>query len=129
FAGAMLGLVTSSNMIQVYVFWELTTVFSYLLIGHYSDRGSSRRAAMKALLVTTFGGLAMLLGFLILGSESGTYEIAAVVTAAPTGTLVTIAVGLLLVGAITKSALIPFHFWLPTAMTAPTPVSAYLHAA
>ncbi len=129
FAGAMLGLVTSSNMIQMYVFWELTTVFSYLLIGHYSDRGSSRRAAMKAILVTTLGGLAMLLGILLLGSSAGSYDIGEVVAAPPTGTLASVAVVLLLVGAVTKSALIPFHFWLPAAMTAPTPVSAYLHAA
>jgi len=129
FAGAMLGLVTSSNVIQMYVFWELTTVFSYLLIGHYSDRGSSRRAAMKAILVTTFGGLAMLLGVLLLGAEAGTYDIAAIVASPPAGTMATVAIVLLLVGAVTKSALIPFHFWLPAAMTAPTPVSAYLHAA
>jgi multicomponent Na+:H+ antiporter subunit A len=129
FAGAMLGLVTSSNLIQMYVFWELTTVFSYLLIGHYSDRGSSRRAAMKAILVTTLGGLAMLGGILVLGNETGTYDIRILLQNPPDGTIVTVAIALLLVGAVTKSALIPFHFWLPSAMTAPTPVSAYLHAA
>ncbi len=125
----MLGLVTSTNLIQMFVFWELTTVFSFLLIGHYSDRGSSRRAAMKAILVTTMGGLAMLLGILVLGSEAGTFDLPTIIAAPPQGSAVTVAVVLLLVGAVTKSALIPFHFWLPAAMTAPTPVSAYLHAA
>ncbi|HEU4319883.1 MAG TPA: Na+/H+ antiporter subunit A [Acidimicrobiia bacterium] len=129
FAGAMLGLVTSSNLIQMFVFWELTTVFSYLLIGHYSERSSSRRAAMKAILVTTFGGLALLLGVLLIGSEAGTYDIAYLIASPPKGAAVTAGLALLLVGAVTKSALIPFHFWLPAAMTAPTPVSAYLHAA
>jgi multicomponent Na+:H+ antiporter subunit A len=129
FAGAMLGLVTSDNLIQLYVFWELTTVFSYLLIGHYSDRVSSRRAAMKAILVTTVGGLAMLVGIVILGTEAGTYSISQILTLPPSGSLVEAAIALILVGAISKSALVPFHFWLPAAMAAPTPVSAYLHAA
>lgn len=129
FAGAMLGLVTSANLIQIFVFWELTTVFSYLLIGHYSDRASSRRAAMKAILVTTFGGLAMLVGILLLGAAAGTFEVPEIIALPPSGTSVTVAIGLILVGAISKSALIPLHFWLPAAMAAPTPVSAYLHAA
>ena len=129
FAGAMFGLVTSDNLISFYVFWELTTVFSYLLIGHYSDRASSRRAAMKAILVTTLGGLAMLVGVVLLGNEAGTYRISQIVADPPTGGLVDLAIVLLLLGAVTKSALIPFHFWLPAAMAAPTPVSAYLHAA
>lgn len=129
FAGAMLGLVTGANLILVFVFWELTTVFSYLLIGHYSDRVSSRRAAMKAILVTTLGGMAMLVGVVLLGAEAGTFDMSAIVAAPPKTTVAMVAVGLLLVGAISKSALIPFHFWLPAAMAAPTPVSAYLHAA
>ncbi len=129
FAGAMLGLVTSENLIQLYVFWELTTVFSYLLIGYYTERATSRRAAMKAILVTSVGGLAMLAGIVILGTAAGTFELTSILAGPPEGTAVTVAIGLILLGAITKSALIPFHFWLPAAMAAPTPVSAYLHAA
>jgi multicomponent Na+:H+ antiporter subunit A len=129
FAGSMLGLVTTDDMLLLYVFWELTTVTSYLLIGHYADRKASRRGAMQAIIVTTFGGLAMLVGIVLLGTAAGTFRISEVVDHPPSGTAVTIAVVLLLVGAATKSALVPFHFWLPSAMAAPTPVSAYLHAA
>lgn len=129
FAGAMLGLVTSDNLVQLYVFWELTTVFSYLLIGHYTTRKSSRRAATKAILVTTAGGLVMLIGIVLIGDLSGTYSITDIVAAPPTGPVAVTAVVLLLVGAASKSALVPLHFWLPAAMAAPTPVSAYLHAA
>ncbi|MGP7961475.1 Na+/H+ antiporter subunit A [Sanguibacter sp. A247] len=129
FAGAMVGLVTADDMLLLFIFWELTTVFSYLLIGHYADRKASRRAAMQALVVTTFGGLAMLAGIVLLGESAGTYLLSEVIAASPTGTIVTVAVVLMLVGAVTKSALLPFHFWLPGAMAAPTPVSAYLHAA
>lgn len=129
FAGAMLGLVGSSNLLQIYVFWELTTVFSYLLIGHYSGRASSRRAAMKAILVTTAGGLAMLVGIVLLGDAAGTYDVFQIIANSPEGPAVSVALVLLLVGAASKSALVPFHFWLPAAMAAPTPVSAYLHAA
>lgn len=129
FAGSMLGLVTTDDMLLLYVFWELTTVTSYLLIGHYADRKASRRAAMQAIVVTTFGGLSMLVGLIVLGESAETYRISEVVAHPPSGTAVTVAVVLLLVGAISKSALVPFHFWLPSAMAAPTPVSAYLHAA
>ena len=129
FAGSMLGLVTTDNLLLLYVFWELTTVTSYLLIGHYADRKTSRRAAMQAIIVTTSGGLAMLVGIVLLGNAAGTYRISQIVASPPSGTAVVVAVGLLLVGAVTKSALVPFHFWLPAAMAAPTPVSAYLHAA
>ncbi|WP_370520746.1 Na+/H+ antiporter subunit A [Sanguibacter sp. HDW7] len=129
FAGAMVGLVTADDMLLLFVFWELTTVFSYLLIGHYADRKSSRRAAMQAIVVTTFGGLAMLGGIVVLGETAGTYLLSEILAAPPAGTAVTVAVVLMLVGAVTKSALLPFHFWLPGAMAAPTPVSAYLHAA
>ncbi|MEZ0163170.1 Na+/H+ antiporter subunit A [Kineococcus sp. LSe6-4] len=129
FTGAMTGLVLADDLIQLYVFWELTTVFSYLLIGYDADQRSARRAATQALVVTTFGGLAMLVGFVLLGQQAGTYRLSEVVADLPTGTTATVAVVLLLVGAITKSALVPFHFWLPAAMAAPTPVSAYLHAA
>ncbi|MDO9410306.1 Na+/H+ antiporter subunit A [Patulibacter sp.] len=129
FAGAMLGLVLSDDLLVLFVFWELTTVLSFLLVGHNSDRLGSRRAAMDALIVTTFGGLAMLVGFIILGEAAGTYRISEIVANPPGGTTVSVGVALVLVGALSKSALVPFHFWLPGAMAAPTPVSAYLHAA
>ncbi|HET9860853.1 MAG TPA: Na+/H+ antiporter subunit A [Nocardioidaceae bacterium] len=129
FAGAMLGLVLADNLLLLYVFWELTTVFSYLLIGHDPAKRASRSAGMQALLVTTFGGLAMLVGMLVIGVEAGTYRVTELLADPPSGTAVTVAVVLLLLGAVTKSALFPFHFWLPAAMAAPTPVSAYLHAA
>ncbi len=129
FAGAMAGLVVADNLLLLFVFWELTTVFSYLLIGHYADRKTGRRAAMQAIVITTAGGLAMLVGLVTLGEAAGTYSISGVITAPPTGTAATIAVCCLIAGAATKSALIPVHFWLPAAMAAPTPVSAYLHAA
>ena len=129
FAGAMFGLVTADNMLLLYVFWELTTVLSFLLVGHYAERATSRRAAMQALLVTTAGGLSMLVGIIVLGTASGTYLISELVAAPPTGTAVNVALALVLIGAISKSALVPLHFWLPGAMAAPTPVSAYLHAA
>ena len=129
FAGAMLGLVLTDNFLVLYVFWELTTVFSYLLIGHNPASSTNRRAAMQALIVTTFGGLAMLIGIIALGVHH-TYSISALLADPPPLDAVTVAaVVLLLVGALSKSALVPFHFWLPGAMAAPTPVSAYLHAA
>jgi multicomponent Na+:H+ antiporter subunit A len=133
FAGAMLGLVTANDLIALYIYWELTTVFSYLLVGHNPARSANRRAALTALMVTTFGGLAMLVGIVMLGHLAGTYQISTILAdPAVTGSrapIVVVAVLLLLVGAVSKSALIPFHFWLPGAMAAPTPVSAYLHAA
>ncbi|MEU4025989.1 Na+/H+ antiporter subunit A [Streptomyces anulatus] len=130
FAGAMLALVLADDLITLYVFWELTTVFSYLLIGHGSEHRHSRRSALQALVVTTFGGLAMLVGFLILGQAAGTYRISAIVADPPETTIaVSVAVVLVLCGALSKSAIWPFSMWLPNAMAAPTPVSAYLHAA
>ena len=129
FAGAMLGLVTSDDMLLLFIFWELTTVTSYLLIGHYNDRKASRRAAMQAIVITTAGGLAMLVGVLLLGEAAGTYRLSEVVAHPPGGGIATAAILCLFAGVATKSALIPFHFWLPAAMAAPTPVSAYLHAA
>ncbi|MEU1123789.1 Na+/H+ antiporter subunit A [Streptomyces sp. NPDC005899] len=130
FAGAMLALVLADDLISLYVFWELTTVFSYLLIGHGSERKKNRRSALQALTVTTLGGLAMLVGFLILGHAAGTYRISAIVADPPEPTLaVSVAVALVLCGALSKSAIWPFSLWLPNAMAAPTPVSAYLHAA
>jgi multicomponent Na+:H+ antiporter subunit A len=129
FAGAMLGLVTSDDLLVLYVFWELTTVLSYLLIGHRTTSRDSRSAATTALVVTTAGGLAMLAGIVLLGQSAGTYRLSEVLAADLAGPVVKTAVVLMLVGALTKSALVPFHFWLPAAMAAPTPVSAYLHAA
>ena len=133
FAAAMFGLVTADDLILLFIFWELTTILSYLLIGYAAHRLSARRAALQALIVTTFGGLAMLVGMIMLGSTAGTYRISEILAQAPEllthGAVVDIAVVLMLVGAVSKSALFPFHFWLPAAMAAPTPVSAYLHAA
>ncbi|QHC61928.1 Na+/H+ antiporter subunit A [Rathayibacter festucae] len=129
FAGVMYGLVTADDVIILFVFWEATSVLSYLLIGHYSGRKESRGAGLQALLVTTLGGLAMLVGVIILIVESGTSSLAGIVAAAPSGPIVSVALVLVLLGAFSKSALVPFHFWLPAAMAAPTPVSAYLHAA
>jgi multicomponent Na+:H+ antiporter subunit A len=129
FAGAMLGLVLAGDLLLMYVFWELTTVLSFLLIGYDPGSRASRSAAMQALIVTTLGGLAMLVGILLLHGATGTLQIEALLADPPTGTAVTVAVSLLLLGAVTKSAIVPFHFWLPGAMAAPTPVSAYLHAA
>lgn len=129
FAGTMLGLVTADNLMVLFVFWELTTVFSYLLIGHDPTRRANRGAAHTALVVTTTGGLTMLVGIVALWSVTGTLSLERIVADPPTGTLATAGALLMLVGALSKSALVPFHFWLPGAMAAPTPISAYLHAA
>ncbi|WP_447946317.1 Na+/H+ antiporter subunit A [Microbacterium lacticum] len=136
FAGAMYGLVLTDDLIVLVMFWEITSILSYLLIGFYHARGASRRAALQALLVTTLGGLAMFVGAVILVVQAGTTslsEILAAYTAAGSAlagsALINTAIVLLLVGALSKSAIFPFHFWLPGAMAAPTPVSAYLHAA
>ena len=129
FAGAMLGLVLADGLLLLYVFWELTSVTSFLLIGFDDERPESRRAAVQALLVTTLGGLVMLAGLLLLGQAGGTTSITALLADPPEGGVVPAALVCLLVGAFTKSAQVPFHPWLPSAMAAPTPVSAYLHAA
>ncbi|TDB79297.1 Na+/H+ antiporter subunit A [Micromonospora sp. KC721] len=130
FAGAMLGLVLADDLLLLFVFWELTTVFSYLLIGHDAERRFTRWAAAQALTVTTLGGLAMLLGFLVLGEHAGSYRWSVIAEAPlPGGAGQVAAVLLILTGALAKSAIIPFQSWLPAAMAAPTPVSAYLHAA
>ncbi|MEP9391808.1 Na+/H+ antiporter subunit A [Gordonia sp. VNK1] len=130
FAAAMFGLVTSDNMLVLYIFWELTTVLSFMLVGFYRIRATSRRSATQALLVTTLGGLAMLVGIIMLGERTGSYLLSDLLAHPPMdGVYVQVAVVLLLIGALSKSAIVPFHFWLPGAMAAPTPVSAYLHAA
>ncbi|MWJ42368.1 Na+/H+ antiporter subunit A [Clavibacter michiganensis subsp. michiganensis] len=129
FAGVMFGLVLADDVFVLFTFWEATSVLSYLLIGHYTGKKASRGAALQALLVTTAGGLAMLVGLVILSVAGGTTSLAALVADPPGGQLIPVAVVLILLGALSKSALVPFHFWLPAAMAAPTPVSAYLHAA
>ncbi|MGV3713962.1 Na+/H+ antiporter subunit A [Pseudolysinimonas sp.] len=129
FAGSMYGLVTADDVYLLFVFWEATSVFSYLLIGHARGKSASRIAALQALLVTTLGGLVMLVGLVLLASAGGTTSLSELVTSPPTGAVVPIAVVLVIVGILSKSAIVPFHFWLPGAMAAPTPVSAYLHAA
>lgn len=129
FTAGMAGIVASDELFGLFVFWEVTTVASYLLIGFDDELAAARSAALQAVLVTTAGGLAMLAGFVILATEAGTTSIAALVDAPPTGAAVTIALCLVFLGAFTKSAQFPFHFWLPGAMAAPTPASAYLHSA
>ncbi|WP_433391597.1 Na+/H+ antiporter subunit A [Micromonospora sp. KLBMP9576] len=130
FAGAMLGLVLADDLLLLYVCWELTTIFSYLLIGHSTERRSSRWAAAQALTVTTLGGLAMLVGFIMLGEHAGSYRWSEIVDGPlPGGAYLATVVVLILAGALSKSAVLPFSSWLPVAMAAPTPVSAYLHAA
>ncbi|WP_313810951.1 Na+/H+ antiporter subunit A [Glutamicibacter sp.] len=133
FAGAMTGLVTADDVIIMFIFWEITSVLSYLLIGFSQALITARRSAMNALIVTTLGGLVMLAGILMLGSASGSYQLSEILAASEKllalGTYTDIAIALIIVGALSKSALVPFHFWLPGAMAAPTPVSAYLHAA
>ena len=129
FGGAMFGLVVSDNLFGLFVFWELTTVTSYALIAYDDHSPEARRAGLQALLVTAAGGLAMLAGFVLLGSEAGTYRISELVASPPGGTATAAAFGLILVGVLTKSAQFPFHGWLPSAMAAPTPASAFLHSA
>jgi multicomponent Na+:H+ antiporter subunit A len=129
FAASMLGLVLADDVYLLFLFWEATTVFSFLLIGHASYSRTSRAAALQALMVTTLGGLAMLVGLVILAHAAGTSQLSAILANPPGGTAVHVAVFLVLIGALSKSAIFPFHFWLPGAMAAPTPVSAYLHAA
>jgi multicomponent Na+:H+ antiporter subunit A len=132
FMGSMLGLVLADNAILLFVFWELTSVTSYLLIGFDHEREAARRGALQALLVTATGGLALLAGLVMVGQIAGTYEISGLLAsgdALRAHRLYPTALGLILLGAFTKSAQFPFHFWLPNAMEAPTPASAYLHAA
>lgn len=129
FAGAMTGLVMSADLFTMFVFWELTSVCSFLLIGLNDESATARASALRALLVTGAGGLCLLAGVTLLQVAVGTSSFSELATASPGGTMVTVAALLALVGAFTKSAQFPFHFWLPGAMSAPTPVSAYLHSA
>lgn len=129
FAGSMFGLVTADNMLLLFVFWELTSVMSYLLIGFDHESAAARASALQALLVTAVGGLAMLAGIVLMAQAAGTYSLWELLADPPTGALAESGLALIVVGALAKSAQFPVHFWLPGAMSAPTPVSAYLHSA
>jgi multicomponent K+:H+ antiporter subunit A len=132
FMGAMLGIVLSGNLIQLVFFWELTSLFSFLLIGYWHQNAQARDGARMALTVTSAGGLCLFAGVLIVGHVVGSYDLDRVLSAGDVIRLHPLyvpALVLVLLGALTKSAQFPFHFWLPHAMAAPTPVSAYLHSA
>ncbi|MBM6584297.1 hypothetical protein ILT44_29300, partial [Microvirga sp. BT689] len=132
FMGAMLGIVLSGNLIQLVFFWELTSVFSFLLIGYWHHNAAARDGARMALTVTATGGLCLLVGVLLIGHIVGSYDLDEVLASGNqvrTSSLYLPTLILVLLGALTKSAQFPFHFWLPHAMAAPTPVSAYLHSA
>jgi multicomponent K+:H+ antiporter subunit A len=132
FMGSMLGLVLADNLILLAVFWELTSISSFLLIGYWPHRSDARQGARLALTITGLGGLALLGGVLLLGEIVGSYSLSVVLAsgdAIRASPLYLPALLLVLLGAFTKSAQFPFHFWLPHAMAAPTPVSAYLHSA
>jgi multicomponent K+:H+ antiporter subunit A len=132
FMAAMLGVVLADNLLLLAVFWELTSVASLLLIGYRQHREDARQGARMALAVTGAGGLAMLAGFLVVGDAAGSFEISEIISGADrvrADPRYPVALILILLGAFTKSAQFPFHFWLPGAMAAPTPVSAYLHSA
>lgn len=132
FMVSMLGLILADNLITLFVFWELTTVSSYLLIGFDHQTTKARRSAQQALLLTGAGGLALLAGIILMGNVAGTLEISEIAAQGDVirdHALYLPILILVLCGAFTKSAQFPFHFWLPNAMAAPTPVSAYLHSA
>jgi multicomponent K+:H+ antiporter subunit A len=132
FMGAMLGVVLSENLLLMVMFWELTSLASFLLIGFWHQREDARIGARMSLAVTGGGGLALLAGILLLGYVAGSFELSVVLAAGDlirAHALYPLLLILILIGAFTKSAQFPFHFWLPNAMSAPTPVSAYLHSA
>ncbi|MFK7161760.1 monovalent cation/H+ antiporter subunit A [Marinospirillum sp. MEB164] len=132
FMSAMLGIVLSGNVIQLWFFWELTSISSFLLIGFWFQQSAARKGARMALTVTGTGGLALLAGLLLIGHWVGSYELSVWLASGDLireQALYPLALVLVLIGAFTKSAQFPFHFWLPHAMAAPTPVSAYLHSA
>src|SRR5690606_14944535 len=132
FMGAMLGTVLSGNLVQLVVFWELTSLTSFMLIAYWYHRADARRGARMAAIVTVGGGLCLLLGVLLRGEVVGSYELDVVLAQGDViraHRFYALIVALILVGVLTKSAQFPFHFWLPHAMAAPTPVSAYLHSA
>jgi multicomponent K+:H+ antiporter subunit A len=132
FMAAMLGVVLADNLLMLVVFWELTSVSSFLLVGYWGRRADARAGARMALAVTGGGGLALFAGVVLLGQLGGSYELSELLhrgAAIRNHALYPLVLGLILVGCFTKSAQVPFHFWLPEAMAAPTPVSAYLHSA
>ena len=132
FMGAMLGLVLADNVLTLFIFWELTSVSSYLLVGYKHDYADARRGAQMGLLITVGGGLALLVGLVLLSTAAGSYDISQILAAGDelrASPLFTPALLLIFLGCFTKSAQFPFHFWLPNAMQAPTPASAYLHSA
>ncbi|WP_416408132.1 monovalent cation/H+ antiporter subunit A [Agrobacterium rosae] len=132
FMGSMLGIVMSGNVILLSIFWELTSIFSFLLIGYWHHNATARDGARMALTVTGIGGFCLLAGLLILGHMAGSYDLDDILAKGAdirAHALYVPALVLILIGALTKSAQFPFHFWLPNAMAAPTPVSAYLHSA
>ncbi|MPS49485.1 monovalent cation/H+ antiporter subunit A [Methylobacillus sp.] len=132
FMGSMLGVVLSENIIQLLMFWELTSLSSFLLISYWQQREEASRGARMALTITGGGGLAMLGGFLLLGNMAGSYDLSDILLAGDairSHEHYSLMLLLILLGVFTKSAQFPFHFWLPNAMAAPTPVSAYLHSA
>ena len=132
FMAAMLGIALSDNLLLLVVFWELTSISSFLLVGYWGHKAEARAGARMALAVTGGGGLVMLAGVLVLGHIGGSYELSVLLqrgAQVQAHALYPLALGLILVGCFTKSAQWPFHFWLPEAMAAPTPVSAYLHSA
>jgi len=132
FMGSMLGIVLSENLILLLIFWEMTSLSSFLLISYWGEPHDARRGARMALTITGLGGLALLGGFLLLGEIAGSYDLSVILASGGqirAHPLYTPMLVLILLGAFTKSAQFPFHFWLPHAMAAPTPVSAYLHSA
>ncbi|WP_052736464.1 monovalent cation/H+ antiporter subunit A [Aquincola tertiaricarbonis] len=132
FMAAMLGVVMADNLLLLVVFWELTSISSFLLVGYWGHRADARAGARMALAVTGGGGLALLAGIILLGQIAGTYELSQMLDRGQevrAHALYPVALVLVLLGCFTKSAQLPFHFWLPEAMAAPTPVSAYLHSA
>jgi multicomponent K+:H+ antiporter subunit A len=132
FMGAMLGVILAGNVLQLAFFWELTSLLSFLLIGYWNQRKDAQRGARIALTVTGMGGLSLLAGLLVLGQVAGSYELDTILARGQTvkaHALYPVGLSLILLGAFTKSAQFPLHFWLPNAMAAPTPVSAYLHSA
>lgn len=132
FSAAMLGVVVSDSLLMLFIYWELTSITSFLLIGFDHERERARRGAYQALIVTGGGGLCLLAGLLLIGQISGTQSLSAAIGSLPAMTghpLASAALVLVILGAFTKSAQFPFHFWLPNAMEAPTPVSAFLHSA
>jgi multicomponent K+:H+ antiporter subunit A len=132
FSGAMAGVLLSGNLIMLVLFWELTSFLSFLLIGYWHHLPAARDGARTSLVVTATGGLCLLVAMLIIGHVVGSYDLDRVLQSGAklrSDPLYPLALVLLLIGAFTKSAQFPFHFWLPNAMAAPTPVSAYLHSA